>query len=421
MPTRAISKTEAAPAAAPDKDAAKRWVARQPIFDRQRETYGYELLFRGPWRPAEDGARATAHVINEMVNVIGMRNLLDGRIGFVNLTRQMLLNGDYQLLPSKSVVIELLEDVPADSDVIAACHRLKDRGYRLALDDFMDDGDDYRPLVEMADIIKIDFLGTSRARRRQIVESLKRPGLEWLAEKVETHDHFDEAVNMLNCSLIQGFFFCEPLPVRGNEIPSNKQNYMRLVHAVNDMDFDMARIEEIVRRELSLSVKLLKFLNSAALGLPNKIESIRQALSLLGERPLRKWAALAAMTCVGEDKPAELLRFTLTRAQFCEQIARTGKINCKDVDMFLLGLLSTVEALLDRPLDDLLLDMPVSTGLKAALLGGGAPAGTILKLAIACERGEAESATVLINDLGLDEGAVYECWHQAVAWSSQVG
>ena len=409
------------PSAASDIDPSTRFVARQPIFDRQQEVFGYELLFRSSWSNVydhTDGDAASAQILNQTLNIHGLANLTGGGRAFINFTRSMMINVDYGMLPPESTVIELLEDVERDDGLVAACRKLKDAGYMLALDDVVYDAR-YDQLIDLADIVKIDFMQTTAAQRRDMIGQFKRLGVCLLAEKVETHEAFREATES-GYAYVQGFFFAHPQIVSGRDVPVSDHNHLLFLSEISRPKLDFDRLERIVKQDVSLSTKLLRYLNSAALGVPNQITSIRQALALLGERPLRRWASLVLLSRLAKGKPSELIVATLIRARFCELISAHTGDGDGQFEAFLVGMLSTIDVMLGRPAEQLLEEMPIPDGVKSAHLDDQTHLGTILGLAIACERADTQRLTELWHALSLTESLVAEAHRAAIVWAQQV-
>src|SRR5262245_16950807 len=279
------------------------FVARQPIFDRNCGVFGYELLFRAGSANAysgNDGDKASSTVISDSLHVHGLESLTAGKKGFINVTRRLLLQDLITVLPSKLTVVELLESITPDPEVIQACRKLRQAGYIVAMDDFVFDPK-YAELLHEVDIIKVDFMGTTSEQRSRFAESFKSNGTRLLAEKIESRNEFDEALR-LGYALFQGYFFCKPQVVQGKDVPTSQLGYLRFLQQVNAPEINFDNLEQIIKSELSLSYKLLKYLNSASFGLRSKVTSIKQALVLLGVRPLRKWASLMALSSLRSDK-----------------------------------------------------------------------------------------------------------------------
>jgi len=396
------------------------FIARQPIFDRKRNVLGYEILFRsGPdnFFLADDGDLATRRVISESLDGFGIDRLTGGRRAFINVSRRVLTEGSIRVLPSALVVVEILETIEVDEEVLSACRRLRAAGYPIALDDF--DRADGSPLIAMADIIKVDFLRADPAERRRLAERYLPRGIKLLAEKVETHEDFREAVE-LGYTWFQGYFFCRPEVISRRSIPVVRQNYLHFLAAVNDPGLDPVKLEPVIRRDVSLTVRLLRLLNSAYFGLSTTVTSVQHALMLLGRENLRRWASLLALMALAEDKPSELLTAALVRARFCELLGATVDPGRRSEDLFLTGLLSTLDALTDRTMEEILPEIPVSNDIKAALLGRDTPLGRILALALAGERGDWEAFARFCAVLGIAEEGTPPIYCEAVQWADDL-
>lgn len=396
------------------------FVARQPIFDRKRNVVAYELLFRSGTQnffDFHDGDMAASRVIDGSLLGFGLDKLTSGRRAFINFTRSVLVQQLYALLPSQYAVIELLETVEPDPEVIQACQDLKKGGYTLALDDFVYHPK-FQPLIELADIIKVDFMLSDEQERQRLPALLRGSNVDLLAEKVETHEDLTEALE-LGYKYFQGFFFCKPEIVQRKEIPGFKLNYLRFIQEVNRPDMDFDRLELIIKQEMSLSVKLLRYLNSAWFGWRHEVDSIRHAVRLLGERQIKKWASLVAMTGMGEDKPAELVVTSLTRGRFCELIAPHVGLSHRELELFLMGMLSLIDALMDRPLEDALAGMSVSGDVKATLMGDDSPLSPVYRLIQAYERVEWDRLFALAAELDIDGGTIAEIYADSVEWADE--
>ncbi len=397
-----------------------RFIARQPIFDGKRNVHGYEILFRsGPenFFMAGDGDAATLRVISESLDGFGLDRLTAGRKAFINLPRTALLQGVIRILPNTLAVAEILESVEPDDDVLAACRALRASGYRIALDDF--ERADSSPLIDVADIIKVDMMTTTTAERKRLAGLYRPRGIELLAEKVETHDEFREAVE-LGYTWFQGYFFCRPEMISRRSIPVLKQNYLRFLHEVNRPDLDHTKLEPIIRQDVSLTVRLLRLLNSAFFGLRTEVTSVRHALMLLGRDNVRQWASLLAMIGLADDKPSELLTSSLVRARCCELLGLAAGVSTPREDLFLLGLLSTIDALTDQPMEKVLEDIPLAPDLKAALLEKDTPLGGILAVVKAGERGDWPVLAELCRKMNIDENEIPEALISSMDWAGSV-
>ncbi|MGC4087075.1 MAG: HDOD domain-containing protein [Polyangiaceae bacterium] len=298
------------------------FIARQPIFDATRDVVGYELLFRnglGNYFSAADSSDATRQVLLNTFVLFGLNRLTGGKPAFINFTRDFLFNDLVRLFPPQSIVVEVLEDIEPDADVVAACRSLKAAGYTIALDDVVD-LERCGELIELCDIVKADLRATPVERRGDLPRLLRGRPLRLLAEKVETHDEFRSAAND-GFALFQGYFFAKPELVQRRDVPGNRMQYLRLMRELCSAPTNMDAVERIIKQDLSLSYRLLKYVNSPLWGLRAEIGSVRHALTILGQRDFRRWATLATLACAAPDKPSELLEIGLTRARFCETLS----------------------------------------------------------------------------------------------------
>ena len=397
------------------------FVARQPIFDRHRHVVGYELLFRSSRENIfgkNDPNKASLKMMDTTLLGFGLDALVGDKPAFFNATREVLVREHWAVLPPAKTVIEVLETVEPDAEVVGACLGLKKAGYQLALDDFVF-RPEYEPLLELADIIKVDFLLTKGAERKRLADVYGTRGVQMLAEKVETHEEF-EAGLAAGYTLFQGYFFCKPEMVLGKDVPALKANLVRLLQEVNRPEVSFDRLEDIVKGEMALSVRLLRYLHSAGFGWRHDIGTISQALRVLGERPTRKWASLVALTLIGDDKPPELVTTSLVRAQFCEELGNEMALPDRPADLFLIGLLSLLDAMLDRPLPEIVSAMSLSEEIHTALLGGDSLLSEVLQLASSYDRADWYRVTHLANRTAIPEPRIPDAYRRAVEWVTAI-
>jgi c-di-GMP-related signal transduction protein len=394
-----------------------RYVARQPIFDRQEKVFGYELLFRDGLENAfhgdtDEASRATL----DRSLLMGLDVLCDGKRAFVNCTRDTLIKGLVTLLPSTSTVVEVLESVPADPDVIAACQSLKEAGYMLALDDYVA-GDPREALAEMADIIKVEMQLTTEEQRVALVQRFGPWRCRMLAEKVETRAEFVRARN-LGFVYFQGYFFRRPEMMNTHDMPANRMNYLRMLQEVSRPELDVNGLEKLIKAEASVCYRLLRYLNSAMFSFQNEIHSVRHALSILGERDVRRWVRLVAAVGAGQEKTSELVLSALVRGRFGELLA--PRVQHGESDLFLLGLLSLIDAMLEMPMAEVLDKIPLDHATKTVLLGQPSALRPVYQLMLAHESGEWEAAAELSRGLHLDSEEVAGLFWQAQQWAREV-
>ncbi len=394
------------------------FVARQPILTTDEKVFGYELLFRDgieDFFRSPDSDAASRSTLNSSM-LLGLDVLCDGRRAFVNCTRDILLKDYVTLLPPNQTVVEILETVPADDLVVAACRRLKEAGYMIALDDFAL-GDPREPLTDLADIIKVDLRATASGDAAAMVQRYGPWRCRLLAEKVETREEFI-ASKRAGFLYFQGYFFRRPEILTAHEIPANRLNYLRMLTAVSQPELDVRHIENLVKGEASLCYRLLRYLNSAAFGFASEIHSVRHALSILGEREVRRWIRLVASLGAGQDKSSDLVLAALVRARFCELLS--PKIQHGDSDLFLLGMLSLMDTILEIPMRQVLDNVPIDQECKAVLLGATSRLRPFYQLMLAQESGEWAAVKELTTQLHLSEADVSAAYWQAMQWARQV-
>ena len=397
---------------------ATRFVARQPILTRDETVFGYELLFRDGVQNyfcSPDPEAASRSTLDSSM-LMGLDVLCGNRRAFINCARDTLLKDYITLLPAQQTVVEVLESVEADDLTIAACERLKEKGYLIALDDFIAN-DPREPLTDLADILKVDLKRTSPTERVALVKRFGPWRCRMLAEKVETREEF-KAARDAGFVYFQGYFFSRPEVLAAREIPANRLNYLRMLEAVSRPELDRGLIENLIKGEASICYRLLRYLNSAVFAFQSEIHSVKHALSLLGERETRRWVRLVATLGAAQQKSNELVVMALVRARFCELLS--PKLRHADSDLFLMGLLSLIDVMLEIPMAMVLDNVPVDQQIKSVLLGGASPLRPLFQLMLARESGDWESAAQLMRQMHLSESTVAEAYWQAMQWAQQV-
>jgi len=399
------------------------FVARQPIFDRAQQLYAYELLFRsGADQNEFDGteaASATMQVIANSLLSIGFENVVCGKKAFLNFDRSLLIAGLLSILPRESVVVEVLETVEPDAEVMAACRALYEQGYTIALDDFVRDPR-FEPLTEIAKLIKVDMQATAKIEQEQLLRTYQPRGIAMIAEKVETREEFDWALSA-GYDFFQGYFFTRPVVVRGQQIPACKATCLQLLREVQGVDLDFRELAAIVRKDVSLSYKLLQYANSALFHHLVKIHSIEQSLAVIGEEKIRHWAALAALPILAKDKPGELVTLSLVRARFCERVAQLSGMEEYKLG-FMMGLFSLVDALIDLPFEEALLRVNMPPAISRALLGSSGVDDTfrtVYGLACRYEVGDWDAVTTFAEKLNIKASVVGEAYAESTLWAQQ--
>lgn len=398
------------------------FVARQPILTNKELVYGYELLFRSSLAntfDAVDGEAASRTVADHLMTL--GKTLTGGKMAFINCPADFLVKDFAMLLPQKNTVIEVLETVDPTPEVIAACRRLKQAGYLIALDDFVVKPATL-PFIELADIIKIDFLASPPEAREHSVREFSPRGIELLAEKVETREDFRHAQG-LGYKYFQGDFFCRPEVIASKRIPASKLNYLRVLNLVSRPEIDLVALEEVISSEVSLCYKLLHYMNSSLFGFWSEIRSVRHALALLGQNEVRKLVAVAAAISIADDKPPELVATALLRAKFCEQVAlHMDQKNPSVVGAmpFIVGMFSVIDAMLGRPMTDILEHLALPAEAKSALLGHENTLRDIFELVYAYEMGNWGALNWYAAKLHVDETLMPILYFDSLEWSKLV-
>jgi c-di-GMP-related signal transduction protein len=405
-------------AAAPSTDI---FMARQPIFDERQRVFAYELLFRSGtdnfFTPGPNPDMPTSHVLSSGM-FLGMAQLTDSKPAFLNFSRAALV-GDFAftLAPSE-VVIEVLETVEPDGEVVAACQRLKAAGYRLALDDFVN-RPEYAPLVEIADFIKVDVLQTPPAERAALARRYRTATRAMLAEKVETREAVTEATAE-GYQYFQGYFFSRPVIMTSKALAGYRLNYLRLMKALNEPDVDLGRLEEVIKQEASIALRLLRRVNSAAYGFRMTTSSLRHAIVLLGEREIRTCATVWSLAELARDLPSELIVASTLRARLCEMLAGPAGIGTRSSDLFLVGMFSMLDAILQLPMDRILSTLPLADDVREALAGGANAFRAVLEAVVAYERGQWDEASALAERAGFTLKSISACYPDAIAWTRTI-
>jgi c-di-GMP-related signal transduction protein len=400
------------------------FVARQAILNRQKDLFAYELLFRAcrdsKGFDGADSSSATRQVIANTLFSAGLEGILGGKRGFINFDRDLLLSDSVSVLPKDTLVIEILESIEPDEEVVAACARLCENGYTIALDDFVYHPK-FDPLIQMAHFIKVDMTLTSRPEQKRLVEKYGKQGIRMLAEKVETMEEFEWA-RSIGFDYFQGYFFTKPVIICGRQIPSSKLSCLRLIEEAQREELDFDKLRHLIKDDVSLSYKLLRFTNSAMFPHHGEIRTIDHGLVALGEDGIRRWVVIAALPGLAKDKPHELILQSLLRARFSERLAAVAGYDSSQ-SWFLLGLFSLLDALLDRRIEYALQQIKLARPVEDALLGT-APSedrmATIYSLVRGYETGDWDVVTSLADRLGLRASDVGDAYVESARWAAEI-
>ncbi|THB78804.1 MAG: HDOD domain-containing protein [Desulfobulbaceae bacterium] len=396
------------------------YIARQPILNRNKKTFAYELLYRGPeTAPKESvsGDRATTSLLTSTFITEGIDRISDYKICFINFTKALLLKEVPLNFPNSQIVIEVLEDVPADPEIIKVCKRLKDEGYTIALDDFIYDRS-LDPLIELADIIKFDLIQTPLPTILPTLHRLSRlSNLKFLAEKVETAQEFEDALKF-DFTYFQGFFFQRPETMKIKELNAVKTNLVQLLAELSRSDWEPESLVEIISRDVSISYKILRYLNSAYFYRLHEITSVKHAITYLGEKELRRFALLIVISEIATEKPSELVRLAMVRAKFCELLAISSQLGePKSSDLFIVGLFSLLDSMLDTSMEMILAKLPLASNIKDALLDSAGAYAPILSFTRFYEKRRKQECIEALKQFGPVKGKLHDKYLEAIDFS----
>ena len=396
-------------------------VGRQPILDQYGVTWAYELLYRGHDEHAfanlhED--EATSSVINNSFYSAEFGCVSSGKKSFINFTAQLVIDEVWRVLPKHDVVIELLENIEPTPELIAAAEKIKGQGYTLALDDFEYDPK-LEPLIDLADIIKVDIRISGMETAKQFAKTYLPRGKKLLAEKVETLQEFKDCREW-GYSLFQGFFFAKPEIIESEQIPESKVSKLQLMQKVHQPDIDYGDLVDVLKSDPGLTLKLLKYINSVAMGVRHEITNLRQALALIGLNNFKKWASVLIMASIAEDKPRELMKLSLFRGRFCELLSDHMGLRDQSSEYFLTGIFSIMDAAFGKPMESLVADLPLSDEIIETLLGNETNLSSVLQLsqALELEGGLENYVSDLKMPVPLEKLSAIN--QEAISWTDQI-
>jgi c-di-GMP-related signal transduction protein len=398
------------------------FIARQPIFDCRKNVVAYEMLYRsgssGTSFDGTDGATATSKVINALFYSPEGMHLLNHKLAFINFPQSLLLSNAALAVPSRHVVLEILEDVEPCQSVVAACSALREKQYTFALDDVVDSRQQHA-LAELATYIKVDFRVAQRDECARIASRFKN-GKTLIAEKIETNEEFQWAAAQ-GFSLFQGYFFSRPVTTSVMDIPGHKLNFLEILRRINEPEFNFNKLAALVRREASLSYKLLKAANSALYATREPARSVDRAMNRLGEDEVRKLLSIVVMIDLASDTTSEPMVNALTRARFAELLAARTCLQSRAGELFTAGLFSRLDAIIGRPLEEIIRGIDFPRDLQLALVNPEASTGEIAKLwslLLSYEAGDWERALLLMNEMALEPEVIHPLYASSVQWAN---
>ena len=399
------------------------YIARQPIMNVRKQIYAYELLFRSGASDMSfseaDADQATSHVVMESFFSQGISSITGGKPAFVNFTSRLLLENTATLFPKEHLIVEILEDVEPTPEIIEACRELSEKGYRLALDDFIYKPE-LEPLIELSSIIKFDFLESTPQEISDTLSQRSFKGKWLLAEKIETNEMFRFARTM-GFSLFQGYFFSKPETMASKVIAPLKLSYISLmgeVSAGDEMDFN--KVAKAIRTDVALSSKLLRLVNSAFFGMRTPVTDISRAISVIGTVELRKWVFMIAVMGLSSDKPDEIIKMSMIRGRAIELLNSSCGLVKSTESAFQTGLFSLLDVLMDMRMASALEDMRLADEVVEALVNHRGPLYDLLALVISIERSDWEKTDALSLALNLSSEMIAEVYLEAIRWCNEL-
>ncbi len=393
------------------------YAARQPILDADKNLFAYELLFRDSLEnvfPEIDANEATSKLIEGQLN-IGVEDFTGDKPAFINFTLDTLMKKYPTMLHQDHIVVEILETVQPGKKLLAECKLLKEAGYVIALDDYIHQTV-WRHFYPYVDIIKIDFMETSYEQMEEIKVAIEDfPEIKLLAEKVETIEEFEKALE-LGFSYFQGYFFSKPEVVKSKALSPAQLTLAELLYETSKRDFDLSKITTVFERDVGLAYKLLRYSNSAVFKRRAEIATIKQALMVLGITELKKFLSVLFAAQVGSEKPAELMKLSMTRARFAELIAQSHGTDASTA--FLTGMMSLIDAILDEPIESVMQKLPLSEEIKEALINKKGVLAGYVAIVVCFEQANWGRADKLMDKLKLDKEKMPSLNHEALQWAN---
>lgn len=397
-------------------------VARQAIYDRANKAIAYELLFRA--LPDSTGSSrnddlASWQVLSAGFLDIGLDALLKGRRALVNVPRAMLLDDRIRTLPAEVIGLEILEDVEPDAEVLAAVRALRAAGYLVVLDDYIGLPES-EPLLNVVEWVKVDVRATGIQRAAELAARLRPRGLRLLAEKVETQQERDTALQA-GYDYFQGYFLHRPRLIGGRTLATSLDGSLKLLRLLGTSEFSLQAVRSVVESDVALCYRLIRYTNSARFGSRHEITSIRQCLMRLGEDETRRWIALVLLPTLSAGRSPDLADAALTRARMCELITRRTATEILPSVAFTAGLFTLMDAVLDMPMPDVVRELGLNGALADALLHHGQSSlGTLLRIVESYEDASVEEIVPQCRDLHIPPETVGSSYLMAVQWTGVV-
>lgn len=395
------------------------FIARQGIYDINDNVIAYELLYRDSlknnFNPLIEENEATYSVIQN-ISSFGLDNLTDNKKAFVNFTEELIKENIATLLPNDKVIVEILENVKPTSDIIKSLIKLKDLGYVIALDD-IDDFKSILNFIGIVDIVKVDFRLTNREIRKDIEFICKKYNIDLLAEKIETKEELQEA-KKLGYKYFQGYYYSKPSIFLGKDLSVKNTSIFMLLAELLKEEFNIDKVESIMKNDIALTYKFLKFINSSYFNFLQEVKSIKQAIVLIGRDELKKWLSIITFVSMSPENN-EYAKNIIIRAKFCEEIAREIKYK-EEAYAFMVGLFSNIHMMIEKDIEYVVKTLPLNIEIKNALLGNENILKNILDITIAYENIDKEEILKLSEKISIDKNKLVELYYKSIEWSDKI-
>jgi EAL and modified HD-GYP domain-containing signal transduction protein len=396
------------------------FVTRQPVFDINLKIFAYDLLYRKGFDNTFFNGfdKASSSIINTSFFSIGINELTRNKKAIIKFTSNLLHKQIATLFPKKKLLIELPNNIEINDQLLVSCEKLKREGYEFVFDNFsLSDLDN--PILNFLDFIKVNFSYTSLKEKLEISKRLKKHKIDLIASNIENLTEFNTAVSE-GYVYFQGNFFDRPIEYSTKEIPGHKLNYIRLLRELYKSDTNFDKVEKIIKQDVSLSHKLLRLMNSAYFGFSSKIQSIKHACLLLGINEIKKWFSLIALSGIAKDKPDELIVKSVFRARFCENLGHLFNMEEESSELYMMGLFSSIDAILDKPMAVLLAQLPIPSEIKLALLGVKNKYNAVFEIVLLYEKGDWKKFSEKAKEYNIDEQKVPKLHEESIKWTNQV-
>ncbi|MCW8109255.1 HDOD domain-containing protein [Alteromonas ponticola] len=395
------------------------FIARQPILDREKDVFAYELLFRdGKGGTFPDLDPEKVRYISQRFHALGLDDICGEKTSFINFSSDTLISRFPTSLNPETVVVEITENPSLQAGLMEACQHIKQLGFKLAIDDPMLISGKHE-IFPLIDIVKVDV---SKSRFELIEKNIPRfldSNIRLVAEQVDSHDQFNTCRD-LGFDLFQGYFFAQPETRIQRQLPASKMNLVDLMGESSQSHFDLNRINQIIERDAALSYILLKFINNPTINKRYKITSLKHALNYMGEIEIKKFIALLSLANLGDDKPLELIHMSLVRAKFFDLVSQERKLNTNPPIGFLVGLFSMLDSLLDQNMEDILKQLPLTDSINDALLGNDKEFRSYLQLVRAFEGALWLNVVKQAKILDIDQKHLHSLYNQAIVWGNGI-